>query len=130
MIPYNDDWKIHRKNMTKVTSSKVSLSVFTRVQEEETAHFLVNLLAAPDKLFDHIRTEAGTVILKITYGYTARNHGNDPLVELAGKAVASFAESTVPGRWAVDIFPFCKSFVGSYPVLHFRREEWDWQWMI
>lgn len=108
MSPYNDYWKIHRKNITKVASSNVSVSVFDRVQEEEAAHFLMNMLAAPEKLFENIRTEAGTVILKITYGYTAKNRGQDPLVDLAGKAMWTFAESTVPGKWAVDIFPFCK----------------------
>jgi hypothetical protein len=109
MSSYNDHWKLHRRTITKVVSSNVSVSVFDRVQEEEAAHFLMNVLAAPDRLFDHIRTEAGTVILKITYGYTAKNRGRDPLVELAGQAVRTFAESTVPGKWAVDIFPFCKS---------------------
>lgn len=27
---------------------------------------------------------------------------------MAGKTMHEFAESTVPGKWAVDIFPFCK----------------------
>jgi hypothetical protein len=108
MSSYNDHWKLHRKTITKVVSSNVSVARFDRVQEEEAAHFLMNVLAAPERLFDHIRTEAGAVILKITYGYTARNRGRDPLVELAGKAVWTFAEATVPGKWAVDVFPFCE----------------------
>ena len=82
---------------------------FDRIQEEEAAHFLMNVLATPEKLFDHIRTEAGTVILKIIYGYTAKNSGEDPLINLAGKAMWVFAESTVPGKWAVDNFPFRES---------------------
>lgn len=108
MCQHNDDWKLHRRNITKVTSSNISILAFDRVQEEEAAKFLVNVLRDPGRLFDHIRTEAGTVILKITYGYSARTEGRDPLVELAGRAVWTFAESTVPGKWAVDVFPFCK----------------------
>ncbi|KAJ4289086.1 hypothetical protein N0V90_011428 [Kalmusia sp. IMI 367209] len=121
MTPYNDYWKIQRKNIAKVASSNVSVSVFDRVQEEEAAHFLMNVLAAPDKLFEHIRTEAGTVILKITYGYTAKNRGQDPLVDLAGKAMWTFAESTVPGKWAVDIFPFLKYLPEGFPGTAYRK---------
>ncbi|KAL1599850.1 hypothetical protein SLS60_007655 [Paraconiothyrium brasiliense] len=121
MSPYNDYWKIQRKNITKVASSNVSVTAFDRVQEEEAAHFLMNVLAEPDKLFDHIRAEAGTVILKITYGYTAENRGKDPLVELARKAMWAFAESTVPGKWAVDIFPFLKYLPEGFPGTAYRK---------
>jgi len=55
MSPYNDTWKIHRKNITKVASTNVSVSVFDRVQEAESAHFLLNVLDSPNDLFDHIR---------------------------------------------------------------------------
>jgi hypothetical protein len=88
---YTDTFKIHRKNIAKVAGSTVSLSVFDRVQEEESVHFLLNLLDSPERLFDHIKK------------------GNDYLVDLVGKTMAEFAESTVPGRWAVDIMPFCES---------------------
>jgi hypothetical protein len=83
--------------------------MFDRVQEEEAAHFLLNLLDSPKRLFNHIKKEASAVILKITYGYTAEAKGNNYLVDLAGKTMVDFAESTVPRRWAVDIMPFCES---------------------
>ncbi|KAF2116964.1 cytochrome P450 [Lophiotrema nucula] len=105
---YTDTFKIHRKNIAKVAGSTVSLTVFDRVQEEESVHFLLNLLDTPENLFDHIKKEAGAVILKITYGYTAEAHGNDHLVDMAGKTMHEFAESTVPGKWAVDIMPFLR----------------------
>jgi hypothetical protein len=69
--------------------------MFDCVQEVESVHFLLNLLASPENLFDHIRKEAGSVILKITYGYTPIAHGRDPLVDLASKTMEGFAEATV-----------------------------------
>ena len=108
MSPYIDTWKIHRKNITKIASTNVSMSVFDRVQVAESVHFLLNLLESPEKLFDHIRKEAGSVILKITYGYTTEARGNDPFVDLAGRTMEQFAEATVPGKWMVDILPFCE----------------------
>jgi hypothetical protein len=55
MLPYGDSWKVHRKTITKIASSNISVSVFERIQEAEAAHFLVDLLATPNRLFDHIR---------------------------------------------------------------------------
>ena len=92
-----------------MASSSTSLAVFDRVQNEEAAHFLLNVLDSPDDLFEHIRKEAGAVILRVTYGYTPNAQGRDPLVDLAGKTMAEFAVASVPGKWAVDVFPFCAS---------------------
>jgi len=50
-LPYNDLWKIHRKNVTKVASTNASVVMFDRVQEAESAHFLVNMLDSPENLF-------------------------------------------------------------------------------
>ncbi|EDU46689.1 O-methylsterigmatocystin oxidoreductase [Pyrenophora tritici-repentis Pt-1C-BFP] len=107
IIPYTEAWKIHRKNITKIASTNASIAIFDRAQEAESAHFLLNLLDTPDKLFDHIRHEAGSVILKITYGYNTAPHGHDPFVDLAADTMAQFATATVPGRWMVDVLPFC-----------------------
>jgi hypothetical protein len=52
--------------------------------------------------------EAASVISKITYGYTPEAHDSDPLVELAGRAGHTFQESTVPGKFLVDVLPFRK----------------------
>jgi hypothetical protein len=116
MTSYTNAWKIHRKNINKIANSNVSLSVFDRVQEAESVHFLLNLLESPEQLFNHIRKEAGSVILKITYGYTTVARGNDPLLDLARKTLDQFTEAVVPGKWMVDILPFCK---WSLPIVMF-----------
>ena len=52
--------------------------------------------------------EAGAIILKITYGYTAESHKDDPLIDMAGDAMETFGRAAVPGAFLVDVFPFCK----------------------
>jgi hypothetical protein len=104
----DEEFKMYRKNIAKVASSTAVLSVFDRVQEEESVRFLLRVLQTPENLFDHIRKEAGAVILRTTYGYTPEVHGSDPFVDLAGQTMVDFADATVPGRYVVDIMPFCE----------------------
>jgi hypothetical protein len=56
-----------------------------------------------------MRREAGSVILKIAYGYTPEAHRRDPLVDLAQHCMHIFADATTPGKWIVDVIPFCET---------------------
>ncbi|ORY18569.1 cytochrome P450 [Clohesyomyces aquaticus] len=121
LCQYTNTWKIHRKNITKITGSTASVRVFDRVQEVEAAHFLLNVLDTPQDLFHHIRKEAGSVILKIIYGYTTETHGRDPFVELANKTMEVFTESTVPGKFTVDILPYLRYLPDWCPGTGFKK---------
>ncbi|KAF2032730.1 cytochrome P450 [Setomelanomma holmii] len=116
----SERFKLFRKNFAKVASKRGTLEVFDRVQEEESAHFLLNLLESPEELFDHIRKEAGAVILRITYGYTPNAKGRDPLVDLAGKAMKEFDEASVPGKYLVDSVPFLRFLPDWCPGTEFK----------
>lgn len=117
---YTDTFKQHRTNIAKVAGSTTSLAVFNRVQEEESVHFLLNLLQSPEDLFDHIKKEAGAVILKTTYGYNAEPHGKDLLVDMAGRTMAEFSDSTTPGKWPVDVMPFLRYLPDWMPGAGFK----------
>ena len=43
--------------------------------------------------------------MKIAYGYTIEPRGNDPLVDLADKALSQFSLASQPGIWLVDVIP-------------------------
>ena len=114
ILGYNDTFRQHRKNLAKVLSSSAGLSTLEQVQQEEAAHFLVDLLETPEDLFDHIRKEAGSVILRYTYGYTPEPHGKDVLVDLAEKTMEDLAEASVAGAFLVDVIPACEQQRHNY----------------
>lgn len=122
---YTEQFKQHRKNIAKVAGSNTSLKVFDRVQEEESIHFLQNVLESPQDLFEHIKKEAGAVILRITYGYVPEAKGNDYLVDMAVKTMHDFAESSIPGKWPVDIMPFLRHFPEWLPGMSFKATARD-----
>ncbi|CAE7022126.1 hypothetical protein P3342_004979 [Pyrenophora teres f. teres] len=118
-------FKQHRRNIAKVAGASTCLTVFDHIQNEEAVHFLLNVLDTPDNLFEHIRKEAGAVILRITYGYTPNAQGRDPLVDMAGQAMADFTEASAPGRWAVDVLPFLRYLPDGCPGTSFKRTARD-----
>lgn len=46
--------------------------------------------------------------MKLTYGYTIEPHKQDPLVQLADKALEQFSAAAVPATWLVDSIPACQ----------------------
>ncbi|KAI8931867.1 hypothetical protein NX059_010772 [Plenodomus lindquistii] len=120
MQQYDETFKLHRKNLAKVGGSSVSLAIVDRVQEVEAVHFLLNVLDSPEDLFNHIKKEAGAVILKTTYGYIPEAHGRDPLVDMAGKTMEDFGDAMVPGRYLVDVMPFLRLLPDWFPGTGFK----------
>lgn len=55
-----------------------------------------------------VSRDAGAIVLKIGYGYTVEPHAQDPLVNLANKAMEGFSSAFLPATWAVDFVPICR----------------------
>ncbi|KAF4473096.1 O-methylsterigmatocystin oxidoreductase [Fusarium albosuccineum] len=111
---YNDRFRTYRKNMSRIIGSKTTASQYNTLQEAEVGHFLLQVLDNPDDLVKQIRKEAGAVILKIAYGYTAESFKDDILISMAGDAMDKFARAGVPGAFMVDMVPFCKLLLQSF----------------
>ena len=102
---YTDMFRAYRKSILQSLGTKTAVSRFHPLQEVEVRRFALRVLEEPDKLQQHIRTEAGAIILKIVYGYSIEPNKKDPLIALAEEAQTQFAEAAKPGRWMVDILP-------------------------
>lgn len=105
ILPYDKVHRYHRKLAHVMIGTERTIAPYTELQEVETHRFLLRVLEKPEGFLDHIRTNAGAIILKMVYGYTVERDGPDPLVELVDKALDNFAASTVPGSWFVDLIP-------------------------
>lgn len=126
LSPYNNRFRTYRKNMARIIGSKLSASQFNELQEEEVGHFLLKIREDPDSLLQHIRKQAGSVILKIAYGYNSEPHKSDPLIDMAGDAMDKFARAGVPGAFLVDIFPFMRSLPDWLPGTTFKQTAKNW----
>lgn len=55
----------------------------------------------------HTSREAGSIILRVGYGYVTEPHARDPLVDLVDKAMEDFSQLVLPGAWLVNFIPMC-----------------------
>ncbi|KAJ9267651.1 hypothetical protein DTO212C5_5890 [Paecilomyces variotii] len=125
--PYSNQFRAHRKYMSRIIGSKNVAAQFNDLQVVEVGHFLLRVLENPDGLVEHIRKEAGAVILKIIYGYTVEPHDKDALVDLIGEAMDQFGQAAVPGAWLVDIMPFMRHLPDWFPGTGFKRTAEKWK---
>lgn len=61
------------------------------------------------------------MVLHITYGYKIKEEGNDPLVDLADKALSEFSIATTTGAFLVDLLPWLKHVPSWMPGAGFKR---------
>ncbi|EEU37635.1 uncharacterized protein NECHADRAFT_53484 [Fusarium vanettenii 77-13-4] len=139
---YNDRFRTYRKNMSRIIGSKTAAAQHNTLQEAEVGHFLLHVLDNPEDVVNQIRKfvlqnltnilsraccrEAGAVILKIAYGYTAEPFKEDVLVNMAGDAMDKFALAGVPGAFMVDMMPFLRYLPDWVPGTGWKRTARQW----
>ncbi|PLN82775.1 cytochrome P450 [Aspergillus taichungensis] len=127
MQEYSDRFRAYRKAIHKAFGTKPLAARFNSLQDVEVRRFLLRVLDKPHDLIQHLRTEAGAVILKIAYGYNIEPHGSDPLVMLVNDAMEDFSLAAAPGKWIVDTVPFLKHLPAWLPGMGFKKIASAWR---
>ncbi|KAJ7680093.1 cytochrome P450, partial [Mycena olivaceomarginata] len=110
---YGPQFKEYRKLIGRVIGTRGSMVKFYPVQDYQANMLLKRVLENPSA-FDEVST--GAMVLHLTYGYKIKERANDPLVDLADKALGEFSEITRPGAFLVDVLPIC-----PFPGARFKR---------
>ncbi|KAJ6101032.1 hypothetical protein N7499_000662 [Penicillium canescens] len=110
-----------RKHLHQEIGSNKNVSRFEDIQTTEVGRFLLRVFDEPEKLQQHIRKEAGAIVLKIAYGYTIEPHGSDPLVDLADKGMEDFSFALLPATWAVEFLPILRFLPSWFPGANFAK---------
>ncbi|KZT37248.1 cytochrome P450 [Sistotremastrum suecicum HHB10207 ss-3] len=91
-----------------------------KTQEQEAKSFLRNILNDSQYYVQHLKTVAGSIIMKVTYGYTVEPH-NDPMIQLVRDWLATISLKALPGYWLVDSYPFLKYVPPWFPGTEFHQ---------
>lgn len=130
-LQYGDVHRKHRKFFGRHIGTNSSLVTFYPAKEAEARRFVLSVLKNPDDdLMAHCRRcgvycplsdwliwdipgrSTASLFWKISYGYSVKDD-NDPLMDMASKAVQNLSEVTSPGRFIADFVPISK-FLGSH----------------
>ncbi|KAK5998055.1 Cytochrome P450 monooxygenase CLM2 [Cladobotryum mycophilum] len=104
-LQYNATYRRQRKYIDHQIGSPSRVANFNHIQDVETRRLLLRCLNDPSHIHQHFKTQAGAIILKITYGYSIDATEADPLIELVGGMVENFSKVFVPFHWFVDMIP-------------------------
>ncbi|KAL7932811.1 cytochrome P450 [Trichoderma chlorosporum] len=118
--------RAHRQKIYQYIRSPSILSHTHPVQEAEAHRFLFRVLRNPADFLQHIRTETGAIILKVTYGYTIDPWEQDPMVDLGDRALDQFSLAVAPGAWLVDLLPVPRYLPEWIPGVSFKKIAKEW----
>ncbi|KAM0293698.1 hypothetical protein HYE67_007906 [Fusarium culmorum] len=124
---YGDTFKRHRKLVHRQMGTRAGAAKFRQIQDVESHRFLLRSLDNPGNLMEHIRKEAGGVILKATYGYSIEPHKPDPLVRLVEFMVEGISIVVVPMKFAVDFLPWLEYLPECLPGMSFKGRARQWR---
>ncbi|KAK1232043.1 hypothetical protein PQX77_004826 [Marasmius sp. AFHP31] len=122
---YSDSWRLHRKTFHQSFQDS-SLPAYYDVQRDAVTELMGKLTTAPEGFFDHINYFAGSIVLKIVYGYTLKTE-NDPYLKMLYKAVEGIVPAMNHGSFWVDYFPVLKYVPAWVPGASFKKkaQEYD-----
>ncbi|KAB8208718.1 cytochrome P450 [Aspergillus parasiticus] len=120
-VPYDSRLRAYRRALHQEMGNATSISKYHNILDMETHRLLFRILKTPDCLMQHLRKEAGSIILRITYGYITEPEAYDPLIDLVDKAMEDFAQVILPGGWLVNFIPMLKYLPSWFPGCDWQR---------
>ncbi|KAL0572342.1 hypothetical protein V5O48_009613 [Marasmius crinis-equi] len=125
VLPYGNEWKIRRK----LFHQEFPLNITTRHEAQQlkvNRIFLKNLLHNPENYSNRIRHMTGSLIVLVTYGIDVKPE-DDPVIDVAEKALDVFLHALSPGTFAVDALPWLKYVPDWIPGAGFKRQAKEWK---
>ncbi|QRV81909.1 cytochrome P450 family protein [Ceratobasidium sp. AG-Ba] len=124
LLPYGDRLKRSRKLLHDGMSLKAMEDLWPLL-EREALKYIRRLADTPEEFAQHIRQTAGSIVIKLTYGYDVKDN-KDHFIVLADEAVDMFSKVTAPGAFLVDTFPSLKYL----PWAPFKSKAREWRKML
>ncbi|KAL5046488.1 hypothetical protein BDW71DRAFT_181799 [Aspergillus fruticulosus] len=121
MQGYGKRLQTYRKYIHRELGLPLNVARLNPTQVTEVRRFLLRLLNVPQNLPDHARGLAGSLILKVLYGYHMDYTRKDPLLHYIEEALKRFIPAMVPDAWLVNCMPLLKHVPAWLPGAGFRR---------
>ncbi|KAI7546366.1 putative cytochrome P450 [Hortaea werneckii] len=124
--PYGQTHRLYRKYAHQQIGTKAAVARYEGLQQVAVQRLLKGLLKDQGKdLNRYLKIEVAEVIVKIVYGYEIEREKPDPYLRAVERALQQISDAAVPGKWAVDIFPFLE-YLPEF-LAPFKRTAREWR---
>ncbi|KAI6911131.1 putative cytochrome P450 [Hortaea werneckii] len=120
--PYGQTHRLYRKYAHQQIGTKATIARYEGLQQVAVQRLLKGLLKDQGK---DLNREVAEVIVKIVYGYEIERENPDPYLRAVERALQQISDAAVPGKWAVDIFPFLEHLPEF--LAPFKRTAREWR---
>ncbi|KAH8799625.1 cytochrome P450 [Flagelloscypha sp. PMI_526] len=119
-------FKPARHMMLSAVGSNKALDEYISVVEYEAHRFVYRLTGDPDsnRLESYLRKLAGTIIMKIVYGYDVKSGHDEYISSLSRLLTGTLARYETPGNFTVDFIPALIVFTVAYLPRWFPGTSW------
>ncbi|KAK6518716.1 hypothetical protein TWF506_005854 [Arthrobotrys conoides] len=121
LAPYNESFKRQRKMAIKQMGNKNLIKNYFQAIDFQVSRLLLRLMNDPEKLEQHLKFSAASLILDILFGYESASTGEDPLVKFVDKWMEEACASVVAGAWIVDFMPWLEYLPEWLPGMGFKE---------
>ncbi|KAF8898846.1 cytochrome P450 [Infundibulicybe gibba] len=121
---YSDWWRRHRKTFHQYFQPRV-VPAYQPIQIEATNTLLKHLLETPQSFADHVRQHAGSIVLRIVYGYDVKTQ-HDYYITLVNEAVRGLSLAVNVGSFLVDFLPSLRYIPAWFPGANFKSQAKIW----
>ncbi|EPQ56835.1 cytochrome P450 [Gloeophyllum trabeum ATCC 11539] len=119
LMPYTERFRQLRRMMQKELTG-AALQKYWPLHEHDSRHLVLRVVQRPTDIAKLVRHYAGSVILKVTYGYQTEPE-NDPFLVLAEKVMGAFSVASKPGNWLVDFITWLRHLPDWVPGTRFKQ---------
>ncbi|TFK46242.1 cytochrome P450 [Heliocybe sulcata] len=119
LMPYTERFRQLRRMAHKELTG-AALQRYWPLHEHDSRYLVLKVMEHPSDLAKLVRHYAGSVILKVTYGYQTKPE-DDPFLLLAEKVMGAFSIASKPGNWLVDFVPWLRHLPDCVPGTHFKQ---------
>ncbi|KAK0196555.1 cytochrome P450 [Armillaria mellea] len=122
---FSDWWRMHRRMFHQYFQPR-AVPAYYPVQMKSSLVLLRQLHKSPDAFARHVRHYAGSVIMKLVYGYDVDVDG-DEFVELVDRALEGVRVAGNVGDFLVDYIPRLKYLPRWFPGTNFMSLANTWR---
>uniref|UniRef100_A0A0W0F3X1 Cytochrome P450 n=1 Tax=Moniliophthora roreri TaxID=221103 RepID=A0A0W0F3X1_MONRR len=124
-LPYGARLRQTRKIFHQELGKNSGIRTFYPHEEAQAQNFIRLCVRQPERLREHCLQHAGAIILRVAYGYTAKDK-DDEMIKAANDAMATLGPAIAPGYFLVNQIPILRFVPEWFPGANFKRQARIW----